>query len=227
MASENAKSAPLDFEGLVEGIRRNDQEAVEQLYTCFQKGLRWYMARRRVPDGEDQAHDVILATITAIQRDELRDPNRLAGFVRGVARNKACEAIGEIVKTRALDRTQPGHPAFDYDLLDYYQERPMDDRHFSASRLPNGEQRLLDRERTQAMVRALSTMGAKEREILDRFYLQEQTVEQICSEMNLSENQYRLLKSRAKTHLATLVRRDSGRAQVVADFRRARRATCA
>jgi hypothetical protein len=41
-------------------------------------------------------------------------------------------------------------------------------------------------------------MPDKDREILDRFYVQEQLPERICDEMKLSITQFRLLKSRAK-----------------------------
>jgi len=46
-----------------------------------------------------------------------------------------------------------------------------------------------------------------EREILRRFYLEEQTQEQICAEMGLTETQFRLLKSRAKARFGELGRR--------------------
>jgi RNA polymerase sigma factor (sigma-70 family) len=215
MALDKAKYVQFDFDGLVEGIRNDDPDAVEQLYNSFQKGLRWYMARRGVPDGEDLAQDVFLVIVSAIQRGELRDPKCLPGFVRGVARNIASEAIRDLVKCRTRKGTLLGHPVIDYDLLDYHQNRPFDDGHLAASRLPNAEHSLLERERTQLMFQALSTLRPKEREILERFYLQEHTCERICKEMNLSETQYRLLKSRAKTHLTTFVRRSSAQTEFV------------
>jgi RNA polymerase sigma-70 factor (ECF subfamily) len=223
MALENATSPKLDFERLVEGIRSNDPGAVEHLYTCFQKGLRWYMFRRGLVDNDDSVQDVFLATVDAIQRGDLRDPNCLPGFVRGVARNLASVAIERIVEGRARNGTLLRHPVLNCDHLDYCPDRPFDDRCFNASPLPNAEQSPLKRERTQMMVQALTTLRPQAREILDRFYLQDQTEEQICVEMNLSEMQYRLLKSRAKTHLTTLVRRYAARANVAADFRQAQR----
>jgi RNA polymerase sigma-70 factor (ECF subfamily) len=227
MALENAKYPQLDCESMVERIRRDDPGAVERLYNCFQKGLCCYMARRGVPDGEDLAQDVFLIAVGAIQRGELHDPKCLPGFVLGVARNIAAGAIKEIVKARARNGTLLGHAVLDNDLLNYYQDRPFDDRYFAASHLPNAEHSLLKRERTQLMVQALRTLRPKEREILERFYLQEQIGARICTEMRLSETQYRLLKSRAKTHLAALVRRYSARAEVAADFWQAQRATWA
>ncbi len=48
----------------------------------------------------------------------------------------------------------------------------------------------------------LGMMSERDREILTRFYLSEQTQEQICDEMDLTETQFRLLKSRAKARFA-------------------------
>jgi DNA-directed RNA polymerase specialized sigma subunit len=53
----------------------------------------------------------------------------------------------------------------------------------------------------------LRSVSRRDREILDRFYVQEQTQEQICEEMGLSYNQFRLLKSRAKARFGELGRR--------------------
>jgi RNA polymerase sigma-70 factor, ECF subfamily len=49
---------------------------------------------------------------------------------------------------------------------------------------------------------ALST--AYSREILTRFYLQEESQEEICAVMILTETQFRLLKSRAKSRFGEL-----------------------
>jgi DNA-directed RNA polymerase specialized sigma subunit len=57
------------------------------------------------------------------------------------------------------------------------------------------------------MEQVLRSMSARDREILTRFYLQEQTQEQICAEMNLTETQFRLLKSRAKARFGELGKR--------------------
>lgn len=47
-------------------------------------------------------------------------------------------------------------------------------------------------------------LNAHSREILTRFYLHEQSQEEICSEMALTETQFRLLKSRAKARFGEL-----------------------
>ena len=66
-------------------------------------------------------------------------------------------------------------------------------------------------EEEQLAVSVLKGISRRDREILTRFYLQEQTQEQICSEMKLSETQFRLLKSRAKARFGELGKRRLGR----------------
>ncbi|MDQ2946873.1 MAG: hypothetical protein M3Y27_13175, partial [Acidobacteriota bacterium] len=45
----------------------------------------------------------------------------------------------------------------------------------------------------------LSAMPRRDRDVLNRFYLEEQSKEQICDEMQLTPTQFRLLKSKAKS----------------------------
>jgi DNA-directed RNA polymerase specialized sigma24 family protein len=54
------------------------------------------------------------------------------------------------------------------------------------------------------MKSVLRELSDKDREILTRFYLHEQTQEEICDDMGLSETQFRLLKSRAKARFGEL-----------------------
>ena len=56
------------------------------------------------------------------------------------------------------------------------------------------------------MVQVLRTLSPRHRDILARFYLQEQGEKEICKEMGLSETQFRLLKNRAKQRFGELGR---------------------
>ena len=66
------------------------------------------------------------------------------------------------------------------------------------------EETLAEREREQIMKQLLGSLTVKEQEILTRFYLNEQTKEQICREMSLTDSQFRLTKSRAKQRLSRM-----------------------
>jgi len=62
----------------------------------------------------------------------------------------------------------------------------------------------LDADRLLAKDNASSRRSHKDRDILGRFYLDEQTPEKICQDMSLTDNQFRNIKSRAKTKLAEI-----------------------
>jgi RNA polymerase sigma-70 factor, ECF subfamily len=48
----------------------------------------------------------------------------------------------------------------------------------------------------------IASLSSRQREILVRFYVEEQSVTEICTAMDLTETQFRLLKSQAKARLA-------------------------
>src|SRR5258708_10893653 len=68
----------------------------------------------------------------------------------------------------------------------------------------NPEEAAISRQREDLIRRVLAQLADRDREVLTRFYLREQTQEQICTEMELSETQFRLLKSRAKARFGEL-----------------------
>ena len=56
-------------------------------------------------------------------------------------------------------------------------------------------------------MRVLRSLPKRDREVLIRFYLQEQLPEQICQELGITETQFRLIKSRAKSRYGELGKR--------------------
>src|SRR2546426_6582513 len=62
----------------------------------------------------------------------------------------------------------------------------------------------LAKERKALVEAALSALSAPDREILTRFFLYEQSQDEICAELKLTDTQFRLLKSRAKARFGKL-----------------------
>ena len=73
-------------------------------------------------------------------------------------------------------------------------------------RQPDPEQESIDRQRQEIARRVLNGIPRRDREVLIRFYLNEQLPGQICREMGLTDTQFRLLKSRAKARFGELGR---------------------
>ena len=175
------QTSTQDWAHLVEKIRLGDSAAMEQLYRIFSKGIRFLLCRRLgTAELDDKVHDIFLIVVQAIQRGELREPERLMGFVRTVVRRQVAASIEKAVQTRR-------------EVVD------LDDSCRVSDAGQDQEERFLTRQKVELMQEVLRSLSPRDREILTRFYLQEQSQETICAEMQLSGTQFRLLKSRAKS----------------------------
>ena len=190
---EEGKSADLPFEtvdwiSLVDKIRGGDAAAMEELYHLFYRGVRFYLCRQLgIQELEDKIHDTFVIVVQAIRRGELREPERLMGYVRTVVRRQVAAHIDEAVHNRR-------------EMID------IEDGTRLADARNNPEQIAIVDEQAELMAQVLRTISRRDREILTRFYLQEQSQEEICQDMGLSETQFRLLKSRAKHRFGELGR---------------------
>jgi RNA polymerase sigma-70 factor (ECF subfamily) len=186
---QEAGVSPAEWAGLVESIRAGDQEAMAQLYVTFGRGVRYYLSRQLgAQEIDDKVHDTFLVVLGAIQRGELREPERLMGYVRTVVRRLVATHIDRLVEERR-ERTD------------------VEDGFVLADERMDPERDTLRRQRVEIMEQVLHTISRRDREILTRFYLYEQSQEQICQEMGLNDTQFRLLKSRAKQRFAELGKR--------------------
>jgi RNA polymerase sigma-70 factor (ECF subfamily) len=72
---------------------------------------------------------------------------------------------------------------------------------------PDPERIAIARQNQDLAMRILRSIPPRDREVLIRFYLNEQPATQICREMALTETQFRLIKSRAKARFGELGKR--------------------
>lgn len=185
----SASTTPAQWAALVERIQSGDASAMQDLYEAFGRGIRFYLFRQLGPQElDDKVHDAFLIVVQAIQRGELREPERLMGFVRTVVRRQVAAHIDRVVHSRR-------------------DEIPLEPATVVADTAYTPEESAIDSEKLELMVSVLGTMGHRDREVLTRFYLKEQSQEQICRDMNLTDTQFRLLKSRAKARFGDLGRR--------------------
>ncbi len=172
--------SPVEWGILVSQIKAGEETGMEQLYKLFSRGIRYYLCRQLGPQElEDKVHDTFLIVVNAIRRGDLREPERLMGFVRTVVRRQVAAYIEQAVHNRR-------------------EQADLETGVTVADRKQNPEQEAMIRQKAELMESALSALSDRDREILIRFYLKEQPQEQICREMDLTETQFRLLKSRAK-----------------------------
>jgi len=176
-----------DWTQLVARIHDGDPAAMEELYEVFGKGIRFFLLRNLGADElDDRVHDCFVIVAQAIRNGDLRDPARLMGYVRTVVKRMIAATIDTAVSRR---RHQVDYEETLFTLSDWKDDP---------------EQTLQERQRTEIARKVLNGISRRDREILDRFYVQEQPQNQICQEMGLSYNQFRLLKSRAKARFGEL-----------------------
>jgi RNA polymerase sigma-70 factor (ECF subfamily) len=176
----------VDWISLVERIRVGSEDGMTELYRLFSKGIRFYLCRQLGPQElDDKVHDTFLIVVQAIRRGDLREPERLMGFIRTVVRRQVAAYIDEAIQTRR-------------------EQADIESGIVVADRKRNPEEKAIGRQNEDLMVQVLSSMCSRDRDILTRFYLHEQTQEQICADMDLTETQFRLLKSRAKARFGEI-----------------------
>lgn len=179
-----------DWTALVNGIRHGDAVAMAELYGIFAKGIRYFLLRNLGPeDLDDKVHDCFVIVTQAIQNGDLREPERLMGYVRTVVKRQIAASIDTAVQQR---RTRADFEDSMFTLSDWRD---------------NPERSAMALQRTEIARKVLNGVSRRDREILNRFYVLEQSQERICAEMGLSYNQFRLLKSRAKARFGELGKR--------------------
>jgi RNA polymerase sigma factor (sigma-70 family) len=179
-----------DWAQLVSRIRDGESEAMAELYAVFGRGIRYFLLRNLGPvDLDDKVHDCFVIVTQAIQNGDLREPERLMGYVRTVVKRQIAASIDVAVHQR--------HSRVDFEdaLLSISDWRE------------NPERRVIAKERAELARKVLNSVSRRDREILNRFYVLEQSQEEICTAMGLSYNQFRLLKSRAKARFGELGKR--------------------
>jgi RNA polymerase sigma-70 factor, ECF subfamily len=178
--AERPGYTPVEWATLVDQIKAGEEAGMENLYKLFSRGIRYYLCRQLGPQElEDKVHDTFLIVVNAIRRGDLSEPDRLMGFVRTVVRRQVAAYIEQAVHNRR-------------------EQTDLETGVAVADRRQNPEQEAMVRQKTELMKSALLSLPQQDREILVRFYLKEQSQEQICREMDLTETQFRLLKARAK-----------------------------
>ena len=176
-------------EQLVKQVRQECPFAIEALYGMVYEiarpYLRWRLGERASDESEDCVHEAFLAALEAIQSEAIRDPARLRSFILTIVRHKATVVLRKTTRDRRqLDVEECLH------LID---------------QAPGQERLLMISERSRLLQHFLQQLGPSEREILIRFYLSGHSRERICRDLELTPNQFRLRKSRAKARLTRIV----------------------
>lgn len=162
---------------------------MEELYRVFSKSIRYFLYRQLGPqDLDDKVHDVFLIVTQAIRQGDLREPDRLMGYVRTIVHRQVAAHIQDCVRARRNSTVLDSGMAFR-------------DRH------PDPDSISIEQQNHVLALRILRGIGPRDREVLIRFYLREQSAADICRDLHMTGTQFRLIKSRAKARFGEMGRR--------------------
>ena len=190
-----ARSAPQEealgepsWPQLVARVKAGEVAAMEELYRVFSGGIRFHLCRQLGShDLDDKVHDIFVSVTQSIRNGEIREPERLMGYVRTVVRRQVAAYIDGAVQDRRR------RISIDPDIV-------------LSDHRPDPERSAIERENLDLAMRVLNAVSKRDREVLVRFYLKEEHPDLICREMELTETQFRLIKSRAKARFGELGR---------------------
>jgi DNA-directed RNA polymerase specialized sigma24 family protein len=166
---------------IVSLIQNKDPRGAELLYETFHKGMRYVGARHCPEFFDDVIQDTLVTVLTQVANGALRVPEALPGYINMILKRTAWNKNVESRKSGGVGS-------------DIY--KVVINTNSDPSRNP--EESVIFAERVGIMKTNLLTMRPIDRELLTRFYLENQSPAQICREMNLTTTQFRLRKTRAK-----------------------------
>src|SRR3974377_1568000 len=79
--TETEEAVYTGFVDLVARVQTGESDGMEELYSIFARGVRFFVCRQLGPQElDDKVHDIFLLVVQAIRRGDLREPERLMGF---------------------------------------------------------------------------------------------------------------------------------------------------
>jgi RNA polymerase sigma-70 factor, ECF subfamily len=175
---------------LVSRILGGDRQAEAELVERYSRGVR-IIIRREVGDAaiaDDLFQETFCLVLEKVRRGDVREPEKLSGFICGIARNLVIEHFRRATRRGILTGTEEStslpHPA------------------------PNQFDGLLRKEKAELVRQVLKEMpNQRDIEVLFRFYLAEEEKEKICADHGLSGSQLNLVLHRARERYRKLYER--------------------
>jgi RNA polymerase sigma-70 factor, ECF subfamily len=179
---------------LVSRILSGDATAEAEVVDRYKRGITVILMRAagQRSIAEDLLQDTFRLTLEKIRRGDLREPERLSGFICNIARNLATDHFRRASRQETLEQQAR------------YTTDPSDDP----------LQLVLAAEKAAIVRRVLDELRSpRDREVLFRFYLADQNKEQICLQLGLSSLHFNRVLFRARERYKELYERFLGEQQ--------------
>jgi RNA polymerase sigma-70 factor, ECF subfamily len=172
---------------LVSRIRAGDRQAEAELVERYSRGVMTIICRevRDTAVAEDLYQEAFRIVLEKIRQGDVREPEKLSGFVCGVARNLVINYFRRAARRESLteieEATSLPHPG------------------------PDQLQELLQKEKAELVRQVLEEMpNERDIQVLYRFYIADEDKEQICSDLGLTSPHFNLVLHRARERFREL-----------------------
>jgi RNA polymerase sigma-70 factor, ECF subfamily len=174
---------------LVSRIRSGDADAEDEFVSRYRRGVLAILRRTAGRYALDDLYqEVFLRAIEKIRAGEVREPERLSGFVCAMARNIGFDYFRRHGLAAPLAGPESETPVADPG------SGPLD--------------RVLREEDDRCVRRLLLEMDSdRDRQLLQRFYISEEDKEQICADLKLTSLQFNRVLHRARERFRELYER--------------------
>ena len=186
-------SIETELSELVKRIIAGDPTAEEELVLRYNQGVAILIDQivRSRSATEDVSQDTFKIVLTKIRRGDLREPERLSGFVCSVARNAA---IDYIRRTKHLKN-----------------QEAIGDAEQIPDPAPSQLDEVLRQERVKVVRQLINELKQKrDRDLLLRYYVAEEDKDKICGDLGLTRAQFNNVIFRATARFKELYVRKIG-----------------
>jgi RNA polymerase sigma-70 factor (ECF subfamily) len=174
---------------LVARILAGEKAAENELVENYSRGVAVILSRATGNSAvrEDLAQETFQIALKKIRLGEIREPEKISGFICSLARNLASEYFR---KSRRVEGFA------DPDAADLIPEPG-----------PSQLDQLLRKEKSKMVRQLLAEMAERDRQILYRFYIADDDKEQICIDLQLSSLHFNRVLHRARERYRQLYER--------------------
>lgn len=190
------RSRAGDFESIAHAIRAGEEQAATALYIALREVFTPSIVRQLGYDRlDDILHEAFAIALRTVQQGYLTNPTFFLSFCGSLTRNRIRLAVRKIARDR--------------------KQIPMEDLKISAgsacfvdrAACSNPYEAVLAGQLREIIAEELARLHPRYRELLERFYVQEQSPERIQAEMGMTPDVFRIIKSRAKDRLLQAVQK--------------------
>lgn len=169
-------------------VRKGEKLAEQQIVTRYSRGLLSFLRRKSDDDdlADDLHQDTFRIVLERLRGKGLEDPSHLAGFIHATAKNLVIAHF----RKQARRKTEP-----DSALID----------NSSHSGISQSDASILDEQAKTVRSLIAELRSERDREVLLRFYLDEEDKQSICSVLRLTEKHFNRVIFRARERFRGLL----------------------